>query len=73
MRPELAKTIAGARHAGALAVILSGSGPTIAALATSAEDAHCIADELAQLPAVSAVLTTWGAARGAMIEHEDNA
>lgn len=73
LRPELAKTIAGARHAGALAVVLSGSGPTIAALATSAEDAQRIADELAQLPTVSAAPTTWGAARGAMIEHEDNA
>ena len=56
-----------------LAVVLSGSGPTIAALATSAEDAQRIADELAQLPTVSAAPTTWGAARGAMIEHEDNA
>jgi 4-diphosphocytidyl-2-C-methyl-D-erythritol kinase len=46
LRPELGKTLAAGRDAGALAALVSGSGPTCAFLCTSAEHAQRIAAAL---------------------------
>jgi 4-diphosphocytidyl-2-C-methyl-D-erythritol kinase len=43
LRPELQKTIDALEAAGALRAMVSGSGPTVLALAASAEDAERIA------------------------------
>ena len=71
LRPELGGTLNAARAAGALAAIVSGSGPTVAALASSADHADEIAERLAAAPAVARVLTTMGPAPGARVEHQD--
>lgn len=71
LRPELGGTLSAARTAGALAAIVSGSGPTVAALASSADHADEIAERLAAAPAVARVLTTTGPAPGARVEHQD--
>ena len=46
LRPSLADTLAAGTGAGALAALVSGSGPTTAFLAADAEAAHKIADTL---------------------------
>lgn len=71
LRPELGGALSAARAAGALAAIVSGSGPTVAALASSADHADEIAERLAAAPAVARVLTTTGPAPGARVEHRD--
>lgn len=71
LRPELGGTLSASRAAGALAAIVSGSGPTVAALASSADHADEIAERLAAAPAVARVLTTMGPAPGARVEHQD--
>ena len=71
LRPELAETIAAARHAGALAVTLSGSGPTVAALARDAEHARSLAATLSAAPTVARAIPTHGPARGARIESTE--
>ena len=71
LRPELGGTLRAARAAGALAAVVSGSGPTVAALASSADHADEIAERLAAAPAVARVLTTMGPAPGARVEHQD--
>ena len=71
LRPELGGTLSTARAAGALAAIVSGSGPTVAALASSADHAVEIAERLTAAPAVARVLTTTGPAPGARVEHQD--
>ncbi|WP_026460307.1 4-(cytidine 5'-diphospho)-2-C-methyl-D-erythritol kinase [Schaalia suimastitidis] len=68
MRPELAATVEAARNAGAIGVVLSGSGPTVAALCTTSDDARAVAMRLTQAPQVSAVALTSGPAVGARIE-----
>ena len=70
LRPELGGTLNAARAAGALAAIVSGSGPTVAALASSAHHADEIAERLAAAPAVARVLTTTGPAPGARVEQQ---
>lgn len=69
--PELGGTLSAARAAGALAAIVSGSGPTVAALAFSADHADEIAQRLAAAPAVARVLTTTGPAPGARVEQQE--
>ena len=71
LRPELADTIAAARDAGALAVTLSGSGPTVAALARDAEHAHTLAATLSDAPTVARAIPTHGSACGARIESTE--
>ena len=71
MRPELADTIAAARDAGALAVTLSGSGPTVAALARDAEHARTLAATLSDAPTVARAIPTHGPACGARIESTE--
>lgn len=72
LRPELAHTLASARAAGALGVVLSGSGPTVAALCTDADHARHVAEALRGAPTVAGVLLTRGPARGARIESEES-
>ena len=71
LRPELAETIAAATDAGALAVTLSGSGPTVAALARDAEHARALAATLSDAPTVARAIPTHGPARGARIESTE--
>ena len=71
LRPELAETIAAARDAGALAVTLSGSGPTVAALARDAEHARVLAATLSDAPTVARAIPTHGPACGARIESTE--
>ena len=71
LRPELAETIAAATDAGALAVTLSGSGPTVAALARDAEHARALAATLSETPTVARAIPTHGPACGARIESTE--
>lgn len=71
LRPELAHTLASARAAGALDVVLSGSGPTVAALCADADHAREVARIWSGTPTVADVLLTRGPARGARIESEE--
>ena len=71
LRAELADTIASAEDTGALAVTLSGSGPTIAALARDAEHAHALAATLSDAPTVARAIPTHGPACGARIESTE--
>ena len=71
LRPELAETIAAARDAGALAVTLSGSGPTVAAFARDAEHARALAATLSDAPTVARAIPTHGPACGARIESTE--
>lgn len=71
LRPELAETIAAATDAGALAVMLSGSGPTVAALARDAEHAHTLAATLSDAPTVARAIPAHGSACGARIESTE--
>ena len=71
LRPELAETIAAATDAGALAVTLSGSGPTVAALACDAEHAQALAATLSDAPTVARAIPTHGPACGARIESTE--
>ena len=71
LRPELAETIAAATDAGVLAVTLSGSGPTVAALARDAEHAHTLAATLSDAPTIARAIPTHGPACGARIESTE--
>ena len=71
LRPELAETIGAAKDAGALAVTLSGSGPTVAALARDAEHAQTLAATLSDAPTVARAIPTHGPACGARIESTE--
>ena len=71
LRPELTETIAAATDAGALAVTLSGSGPTVAALARDAEHAHTLAATLSDAPTVARAIPAHGPACGARIESTE--
>lgn len=68
LHPALAGTIGTAREAGALGVVLSGSGPTVAALARNAGHARALAEAWRGTPGVAEVLTTRGPAAGAHLE-----
>ncbi len=71
LRSELAETIGAARDAGSLAVTLSGSGPTVAALARDAEHAQALAATLSGAPTVARAIPTHGPACGARIESTE--
>ena len=71
LRPELAETIAAATDASALAVTLSGSGPTVAALARDAAHAHTLAATLSDAPTVARAISAHGPACGARIESTE--
>jgi 4-diphosphocytidyl-2-C-methyl-D-erythritol kinase len=67
LQPELAELLKAGKDAGALAAIVSGSGPTIALLAASAADAQAIALRM-RVYAGNAFATS-GPAAGARIEQ----
>ena len=71
LRAELAETIGAAKDAGALTVTLSGSGPTVAALARDAEHAQTLAATLSDAPTVARAIPTHGPASGARIESTE--
>lgn len=68
LRPELADIVHGAVTAGATAAILSGSGPTCAALVSSPEQAEHVAHAMRAHPDVAETFHVTGPADGARIE-----
>ncbi|MEL7976692.1 4-(cytidine 5'-diphospho)-2-C-methyl-D-erythritol kinase [Isoptericola sp. F-RaC21] len=67
LRPELERTIAVAHEAGALGAFVSGSGPTVAALARSRQHALAIAASWTAEGAADSVWCTSGPAHGARL------
>ncbi|MEX0913767.1 MAG: 4-(cytidine 5'-diphospho)-2-C-methyl-D-erythritol kinase [Demequina sp.] len=67
LAPHLRATMDTAREAEALGVIVSGSGPTVAALARSRQHALAIAAHLTASDTADAVLTASGPATGAVV------
>lgn len=67
LAPHLKRTMDLAREAEALGVMISGSGPTVAALARSRQHALAIAAHLSAVGKSDAVLTVSGPAPGAMV------
>ena len=67
LRPELADTIAAAEEAGALRAIVSGSGPTVAALAPDEATAQVIASDLEASGTCARVIRTTGPVPGARL------
>ncbi|MGC0331447.1 4-diphosphocytidyl-2-C-methyl-D-erythritol kinase [Streptomyces sp. SAI-170] len=65
--PELADTLAAGRAAGALAALVSGSGPTTAFLTRDADAAHRVADALRASGTCRTVRMAQGPAEGATI------
>lgn len=67
LAPELAETLAVAEDAGALGVIVSGSGPTVVALAEGAGHAAAIGRALSDARVVSGVRHAVGPVQGARL------
>jgi 4-diphosphocytidyl-2-C-methyl-D-erythritol kinase len=67
LRPELERTLAIAHEGGALGAIVSGSGPTVAALARSRQHALAIAATWTAEGAADTVWCTTGPAQGARL------
>lgn len=67
LMPELADTMQAGLAAGALAAMVSGSGPTVAMLAESEESAESIANQLAFEGYIA--IPTFGPAKGTLMEH----
>ncbi|WP_251150507.1 4-(cytidine 5'-diphospho)-2-C-methyl-D-erythritol kinase [Cellulosimicrobium sp. Marseille-Q4280] len=67
LRPELERTLAVAREAGALGAIVSGSGPTVAALARSRQHALAIGATWTAADACDSVWCTTAPAGGARV------
>ncbi|MDN3266086.1 4-(cytidine 5'-diphospho)-2-C-methyl-D-erythritol kinase [Streptomyces sp. MA15] len=65
--PELSDTLAAGREAGALAALVSGSGPTTAFLARDEEEAGVIAEALESSSACRTVRTATGPVPGATV------
>lgn len=70
LAPDLAGTIDAARAAGALGVVVSGSGPTVAVLARSAEHAASIAAALTVAGVCASAVCASGPVAGARVVHE---
>ncbi len=70
LAPELAETLAVAQDAGALGVVVSGSGPTVAALAADRRHAQVIGRALVDAGVVDGVLHASGPVAGARIVAE---
>lgn len=70
LRPELGDVLAAAGRSGALAAVLSGSGPTVAALALDARHAQSVAAVIREAEVAAEVLIATGPATGArVLEH----
>jgi 4-diphosphocytidyl-2-C-methyl-D-erythritol kinase len=67
LAPGLGTTVRVARDAGALGVVVSGSGPTVAALAGSARHALLLAAQLTAAGVADRVLTATGPVPGARV------
>ncbi|GAA4958707.1 4-(cytidine 5'-diphospho)-2-C-methyl-D-erythritol kinase [Streptomonospora halophila] len=67
LRPALAETLEAGRAAGALGAFVSGSGPTCAFLAESAEHADRIADAVRTAPDCAHAVTAHGDVPGATV------
>jgi 4-diphosphocytidyl-2-C-methyl-D-erythritol kinase len=67
LAPELAETLDVAREAGALGAMVSGSGPTVAALGRSRQHALAIAAAISAADVADAVLVASGPAGGAAV------
>jgi 4-diphosphocytidyl-2-C-methyl-D-erythritol kinase len=67
LMPRLATTMAAARELGALGVVVSGSGPTVAALASGRAHAQRIAAELTLAGIADQLLVAAGPAPGAQL------
>lgn len=70
LAPDLVETMAVARGAGALGVVVSGSGPTVAALARSAAHAATLASALTGAGVCSSAVCASGPVAGARVVHE---
>ncbi|MEE6288568.1 4-(cytidine 5'-diphospho)-2-C-methyl-D-erythritol kinase [Georgenia sp. MJ173] len=70
LRPELADVLAATDRAGALAAVVSGSGPTVAALCIDASHAQSVASVLRAAQVADDVLTVTAPTHGArVLEH----
>lgn len=67
LAPELTETLAVAEDAGALGVLVCGSGPTVAALARSRQHALVIAAAMTAAGVADQVLTAFGPVPGARV------
>lgn len=67
LRPSLAGTLSAGRAGGALGAIVSGSGPTCAFLAESAERAQELAATIKSAEGVRSVVTAYGPVPGASV------
>jgi 4-diphosphocytidyl-2-C-methyl-D-erythritol kinase len=67
LMPELEVTMQAGLNAGALAAMVSGSGPTVAMLAESEDAAESIANQLAFEGYIA--IPTFGPAQGTLMEH----
>ena len=67
LRPELARALRRATDAGAMAALVSGSGPTVAALAADEESAIRLAAELAGAGVFRTVRAVHGPVPGARL------
>lgn len=71
LAPHLEYTMAAMQEADALGVVLSGSGPTVAALALSRQHAVSMAARVTAAKVADAVFTATGPAQGTVILDED--
>lgn len=67
LAPRLRDVLAAAREAGALAQLVSGSGPTVVALASGHAHAHAVADHLRRAEVADDVITVTGPVPGARV------
>ncbi|MBP0462069.1 4-(cytidine 5'-diphospho)-2-C-methyl-D-erythritol kinase [Streptomyces montanisoli] len=70
LRPSLAETLAAGMEAGALASLVSGSGPTTAFLAKDAQTAHQVAQALQDSGTCRTTRVTTSPARGAVVVED---
>lgn len=73
LRPELGDVLAAADRAGALAAVVSGSGPTVAALALDGAHAASVADVVRAADVAAEVLTVTGPVAGARVLEQVDA
>lgn len=72
LRPQLRQVLDAGRELGAAGVVVSGSGPTVAMLARTAEDSVRIASSLSGMDVCRTVRRAHGPVHGARIVSDDN-